>query len=156
MALLCVASLADAAPPASSPDLVITGGQIFTSTGGAMARAVAITGDRIVFVGTDADAKASTGSARRVDLHGAFVMPGIFDAHNNPGLVSILGSGDWQKDQASALPATSKADLLAALRQHAKSNPNERLVACAAGAWCSIFPTGRTRGSWTVFGRRRR
>lgn len=49
------------------------------------AEAVAIRGDRIIAVGTlEAVAHAAGPSARRVDLHGAFLMPGMIDAHAHP------------------------------------------------------------------------
>jgi predicted amidohydrolase YtcJ len=46
------------------------------------AEAVAVKGDRIVFVGSNAEAKKYQGAKTRVvDLHGATVVPGMTDAH---------------------------------------------------------------------------
>jgi predicted amidohydrolase YtcJ len=45
------------------------------------AEAVGIGNDRIVAVGTTADVRAQAGSARVVDLHGQFVVPGFIDSH---------------------------------------------------------------------------
>jgi predicted amidohydrolase YtcJ len=64
-------------------DLVFKNGNIYTANDAqAHAEAVAVKGDRIVFVGSNADAqKYIGGSTRVVDLHGATVLPGMTDAH---------------------------------------------------------------------------
>jgi hypothetical protein len=50
------------------------------------AQAVAIEGERIVRVGSDAEVLALKGpQTRLVDLHGAFVLPGLIDAHTHFG-----------------------------------------------------------------------
>ena len=78
-----------------SPDLILTNGKIYTGESASpLAQAVGVQGDRIVFVGSDAQAKALMGRAKVIDLHGDFVMPGMIDAHTHPGTVSILGSGN--------------------------------------------------------------
>src|SRR5579883_2400447 len=57
------------------------------------AEAVAIRGDRIVAVGSlgEVERRAGTG-ARRIDLQGRFLMPGMIDAHAHPihGGLSLL------------------------------------------------------------------
>src|SRR5438270_6003630 len=46
------------------------------------AEAIAVKGDRIIFVGSNADAKKyQTGAARSVDLGGKTVVPGLTDSH---------------------------------------------------------------------------
>jgi predicted amidohydrolase YtcJ len=69
--------------PAASADLILLNGNIYTvNEKMAHAEAVAIKGDRIVFVGTNAAAKPFQGpNTRVVDLHGATVVPGMTDAH---------------------------------------------------------------------------
>jgi predicted amidohydrolase YtcJ len=59
------------------------------------AQAVAIRGDRIIAVGeTVAVEKAAGPGARRVDLGGKFLMPGMIDAHAHPiGGRDVLGGG---------------------------------------------------------------
>jgi len=59
------------------------------------AEAVAIRGNRIVAVGALASVeKAAGSSARRVDLGGRFLMPGMIDAHAHPiGSRTVLGGG---------------------------------------------------------------
>lgn len=73
-----------AAPAAQQPtELLLTNGRVYTlDAAKPWAEAVAIRGDRIVAVGTAAEARAAVGSgARVVDLNGAFTLPGFNDAH---------------------------------------------------------------------------
>lgn len=64
-------------------DLVFINGNVYTvNDKEPHAQAVAIKGDRIVFVGSDAAAKKYADHHTRViDLHGATVVPGMTDAH---------------------------------------------------------------------------
>ncbi len=59
------------------------------------AEAVAIRGDRIVAVGALESVERAAGQgARRVDLGGRFLMPGMLDAHAHPiGTRKVLGGG---------------------------------------------------------------
>lgn len=77
-------------PSGSSPgsqaepaDLVLRNTRIYTGADRApQAEAVAVRGNRIVFVGNNAGANRLTGPTTRViDLKGAFVYPGFTDAH---------------------------------------------------------------------------
>ncbi len=76
------ASLARAQAPA---DIVITNGKIITvDARDRVAQAVAIRGDKIVAVGTNADvAKLAGPRTQRIDLHGRTMTPGLLDAHNH-------------------------------------------------------------------------
>jgi predicted amidohydrolase YtcJ len=73
-----------AAQPAAPPaDLILTNAVIHTvDTNRPYAEAVAIRGDRIVFVGSDRGALTYKGrSTRVIDLEGRTVLPGFIDAH---------------------------------------------------------------------------
>jgi predicted amidohydrolase YtcJ len=76
-------SLTTSPPKADSADLVFINGNVYTANEKQMhAEAVAVKGDRIVFVGANAAAKKYQGAKTRVvDLHGATVLPGMTDAH---------------------------------------------------------------------------
>jgi hypothetical protein len=76
-------ALTPAAPPAQPADIVFTNGNIYTvNARQPYAAAIAVKGDRIVFVGSNANAKRYQGpNTRVVDLHGATVLPGLADAH---------------------------------------------------------------------------
>ena len=70
-------------PPPPTADLVFINANVYTvDTARSQAQAIAVKGDRIVFVGTTAAAKKYQGNHTRViDLHGATVVPGLTDAH---------------------------------------------------------------------------
>jgi predicted amidohydrolase YtcJ len=71
--------------PQSPADLVFINGNIYTGNEKQpRAEAVAVKGDRIVFVGSNAAAKKLEGATTRVvDLHGATMVPGMADAHQH-------------------------------------------------------------------------
>src|SRR5437016_4943310 len=83
LALLFVFGFVPTNPTAASADLVFINGNIYTvSEKQPRAEAIAIRGDRIVFVGSNAAAKKFQGANTRViDLHGQTVVPGMTDAH---------------------------------------------------------------------------
>src|SRR6266487_4780436 len=69
--------------PAEPADVVFVNGNVYTvNEKQPRAEAIAIKGDRIVFVGSNANAKRFQGGGTRViDLHGETVVPGMTDAH---------------------------------------------------------------------------
>ena len=83
---------------AEAPDATILffNAHVFTAEPNApYAEAVAIRGDRIVAVGAlESVEKAAGATAKRVDLGGRFLMPGMIDAHAHPiGSRNVLGGG---------------------------------------------------------------
>ena len=97
---------ADAAPI----DTILHNGKVWTGdTTMPAATAIAIEGDRIVAVGSDAEIlQRATGSSQRIDLKGRRVVPGINDAHTHVtvGLPSInLGFPPGRGDSARVLAA---------------------------------------------------
>lgn len=70
-------------PTGDGPDRILHSGRIWTGDPtNPEAQAIAITGDRIVAVGTDAEVRALRGRNTRVeDLGGHRVVPGFHDAH---------------------------------------------------------------------------
>ena len=89
-------SLARAAGAAPESTTLFYNAHVFTAEPSApYAEAVAIRGERIVAVGAlDAVARAAGADARRVDLGGKFLMPGMLDAHAHPiGGTQVLGGG---------------------------------------------------------------
>lgn len=71
---------------AGAADLVLTHGRIYTvESRQPWAQAVAIHGDSFTYVGTDRGVRGYIGPKTRVvDLHGAYAMPGLVDAHVHP------------------------------------------------------------------------
>jgi predicted amidohydrolase YtcJ len=68
-----------------SADIIFKNGNIYTANEKTpRAQAIAVKGDRIVFVGSNSDAQKYVGTATRVvDLHGNTVLPGMTDAHHH-------------------------------------------------------------------------
>jgi predicted amidohydrolase YtcJ len=88
---LAVVALAPAVLGAqSSADLVVTNGHIYTvDNARPVVSALAVRAGRIIFVGSDAEARAlATPTTTIIDLHGATVVPGFTDAHAH-----LLGLG---------------------------------------------------------------
>ena len=74
------------APPA---DLVFVNGAVYTvDAARSWASAIAVTGDRIAYVGDDATARTFVGHGSRViDLNHRMLLPGFQDSHVHPGMV---------------------------------------------------------------------
>jgi predicted amidohydrolase YtcJ len=103
---------AHAAEPAATT--LLYHAQVFTADPAhPYAEAVAIRDDRILAVGALAEVERAAGNgARRVDLKGRFLMPGMLDAHAHPiagGLSLILANFPDASDSISALAAFVKA-----------------------------------------------
>ena len=87
--LLLVASLLLLAlipvPQSATADIVFKNGNVYTANDKApRAEAIAVKADRIVFVGSNADAQKLVGQATRVvDLKGSTVLPGFTDSHQH-------------------------------------------------------------------------
>ncbi len=89
---IALAALAPTVLGAQMPaDLVLVNGKIYTvDNARPVASALAVRGGRILFVGSDAEARVlANGSTNVVDLRGATVVPGIIDAHAH-----LLGLGN--------------------------------------------------------------
>ena len=110
-AVWAAAALSGAAPAradeADTPTIFYDA-QVFTAVyDHSYAEAVAIRGDRILAVGTLAAVEQAAGpSARKVDLKGKFLMPGMIDAHAHPidgGLTLIQANFADTSDSIPAL-----------------------------------------------------
>lgn len=86
--LYCLALLLWCTEPALAQteraDLVIRNAHVITmDSTHPSAQAIAIQGERIVWVGSDAEAEKRFTSSQNVNLHGATLLPGIIDAHTH-------------------------------------------------------------------------
>src|SRR5580704_11853649 len=101
---------------AQTADLVVLDGKVFTADPrSSLAEGFAVKDGRFVAVGTSAAMRPLIGVGTKViDLHGAFVTPGLADGHlhNEGGGPGIDLAG-----------ARSLADLLAAVAQAAREAP---------------------------------
>ncbi|HXB51197.1 MAG TPA: hypothetical protein VNU69_00460, partial [Rhizomicrobium sp.] len=77
---LCALVTGSAAGQGEQADVLITGGTVYDgSTAKPFTGDVAITGDKIVYVGP----KAPMSAKRTIDAHGMIVSPGLIDAHTH-------------------------------------------------------------------------
>src|SRR4029078_12936965 len=98
--------------PQSAADIVFKNGNIYTANEKSpKAQAIAVKGDKIVFVGTNDAAQKFVGTNTRVvDLKGNTVLPGFTDSHQHL-------SGVGQREMTLNLEGmTSLRDLLAKLK----------------------------------------
>lgn len=133
---LTVALLGLAACGTNEPaDLVLRNGNVHTLDDQApKAEAIAIRGDRIVFVGSNADASRYQGTSTRVeDLGGATVLPGLADAHYHL-------SGVGEREMTLNLEGTStKEAFLAKVKERIdQARPGEWVV---GRGWIETFWT---------------
>jgi uncharacterized protein (TIGR02145 family) len=115
------------------PELILTNGKIVTVDARfSIAQAVAIADGRIAAVGTDKEIEAlAARSARRIDLQGRTVIPGLIDNH-----MHLLRAGTtWQREvRWDGVPSRRQAlDLL-----------RERVTSSKPGEWIYNL------GGWTL------
>jgi predicted amidohydrolase YtcJ len=77
---------------AQRADLILTNGVIYTlDPAQRVARSIAVSRGKIIYVGDDAGSLALRGrKTRTVDLHGKTLLPGLADAHIHPALGEFL------------------------------------------------------------------
>ncbi len=100
---------------ATHADLILTNGRIYTvDTARPWAQAVAISGGRILAVGSTAEIEAyRTGETEVVDLGGRMAMPGFVDVHNH---IMMGGQADLLKRNCPQAPASMISAPMCAVR----------------------------------------
>jgi predicted amidohydrolase YtcJ len=128
-----------AAAPQPVADLVLTNGRVYTvDAARSWASAVAIRGDRIVYVGDDAGVRRWAGGGTHVvDLHGRMVLPAFHDSHVHPVSAGVeLGQCDLND-------AADVAALQERVRKCAAAHPDGWIV---GGGWpLPLFPEANPR-----------
>lgn len=116
----------------TQPELILTGGRIYTvDPANPWAEAIAVASGRIIAVGSadEVGALARPGTEVR-QLGGAFVMPGLIDAHNHHAI-----AGEEELFQLR-LPIGAHLDgIVAAVREHAAALPEGAWI--VGGPWAS-------------------
>jgi predicted amidohydrolase YtcJ len=112
---------ASAEPPA---DLVLLHGRIHTEDPNrSVAQALAIRGNSIVAVGTDAEVSAYAGpQTHSVDLRGRVVLPGMIDAHIHPA-ESAQNLGKCNLHDRMMSPETLRTEVARCLAQEPRDHP---------------------------------
>jgi predicted amidohydrolase YtcJ len=124
-----------AAPPPA--DLLLVGGRVYTvETERPWAGAVAVRGDRIARVGTEAEVRALQGPATRIlDLEGGLVLPGFIDGHTH------FLDGSLMLEQLDLAGAETLVSMQERLRAYAAARPEEPWI-LGFGWPYSAFPGG--------------
>jgi predicted amidohydrolase YtcJ len=114
-----VPALSGCGPGAAPADLVLRNGRVVTmDPARPEAQAVAMAGDSVVAVGTDAEIQRYVGDATRViDLQGHLAVPGFIESH---GHFTGLGSALTQLDLMHAHTWQEIVDMVAAAAKDAK------------------------------------
>ena len=109
---------------ATTADIIITNGRVLTMDSTApRVEAVALAGNRILAVGSEAEVKAlASAETKVIDAKGATVMPGFNEAHMHifPGSVSLR--------QLNLHGIQGFEPLKAAILDYAEKNPDEPLL----------------------------
>ena len=102
----------------SDPSFIFRNGKVYTlDAAKPWAEAVAVTGDTITALGSDAEVCALAGANTRiVDLHGRMLMPGFVEAHIHPFMGSFLTSG-------VDLQVLTAGDAISAIVAYAEAHP---------------------------------
>ncbi len=131
--LAALAAMAAPRPPSVLADRVFLGGRIWTGDPARpRAQALALAGDVIVAVGTDAEVRPYIGPATTtVSLRGRFVAPGFNDAHLHFLVVETIDLAD----------AASVEEAQSRIRAYATAHP-ERPWVTGRGWVYGAFPGG--------------
>ncbi len=141
VALLGQAQLSTAGP-AGNADLVVLNATLYTADASRhMATAMAVQGERIVYVGDTAGVKAWTGPKTRIiNAAGRLVLPGLIDSHIHPTSIVAwdncdlddkimdLQLSEFARRLHQALPHAARAVGLRAAMELCERQPAERQV----------------------------
>jgi predicted amidohydrolase YtcJ len=109
---------AEGPAPAQPADLVLVGGHVVTvDSARPEAQAVAVRGDRIVAVGSDAEIRRHVGSGTKVvELNGRLLIPGFIEGHghftglgDSKTVLDLTKAGSWDDIVAMVGEAAAKA-----------------------------------------------
>lgn len=134
MTLLCTILLLTLGTPVSGAhpglyaDLVLIHGKVWTvDKAQPTAQAVAIRGDRIVAVGSDAEVQALVGpKTRKLDLRGKLLLPGFIDGHAH------FISGGFQLLGIDLRPARNEQAFIDRIKAHVRRYPGRWIT---GGDW---------------------
>ena len=129
VALVLGAPVREVQASASPADAVFLDGNFYTANPRQpWATAVAIRGDRILYVGDEAGAAELVGpETAQYRLNGKLVLPGLIDAHTHPGYVARSVGNLWIGE------AKTRAELMRAIAEMVEGNPDRPVL--MGGFW---------------------
>jgi len=127
--IILMASLPMSAQSKPAADLIITNAKIWTvDEARPQAQAVAVLGERIIAVGSNADVAILRGpDTKMIDARGRLLLPGFNDAH-----VHFVGGGQ-QLDSVQLNDATSPEEFVRRIAEQAKKTPKGEWI--QGGDW---------------------
>ncbi|EAQ97938.2 amidohydrolase [Congregibacter litoralis] len=140
VSLLFCPGVVSSARSQEAADLVLSGGKVYTLNEAApWAEAVAVKGDTIVYVGSNAGVEAFIDAdTQRHDLEGRLLLPGFIDSHMH------VGSTLPYLFAASLSPAMSRAEALATIAAHAEAYPEQNPLIGTGFLGAAFGPEGPT------------
>ena len=123
-ALLGFIFLASNGAWANSADYVFTGGKIYTMNDEQpTAEALAVDGNKIIYVGDTAGVKKLVGTnTKQVDLKGRVLLPGFVSAHDH------LIASNWTNMGVNLFDARTSDEALQMIKAYAEANPDAKVI----------------------------
>ncbi|UTW67087.1 amidohydrolase [bacterium SCSIO 12643] len=105
-------------------DQIFTNGKIYTvNEAQPWAEAIAIKGNKIIFVGASEDVKSYSGKeTQTTDLNGKMILPGFVSGHDH------LIASNWTKAGVNLFPAKNKEEYLALIKEYAEAHPDDEFI----------------------------
>jgi len=109
---------------AQTADVVFTGGKVYTvNTLQPEAEAVAVKGNKIVYVGDAAGVTRFVGNnTKKVDITGKTVMPGFVSVHDH------LIASAWTNSGVQLFDAKTKDEVLKRIKEWAEKHPKDKVI----------------------------
>lgn len=122
-----------------SASYIFTNAKVYTvNDKQAWAEAIAVKGNKIVYVGDTSGAKKFAGKDTvQYDLDGRMILPGFVDNHNHALAGALIANG-------TRLETDDKAELMAKIKQHLADNSNQSPV-ISYGWRTNVFPDSGPR-----------
>lgn len=140
-----ICGLMAAAPAATMAaqvsDVVFRHGAVYTvENDQPWAEAVAVRGDRIVYVGTEAGVSEYIGKRTRVvDLAGGMLLPGFIDSHAH------ITASETLEDAALTFRGEPPQVVVAALKRYVEGHPNDRIIRGSGWIYEAFATEGPTK-----------
>lgn len=107
-------------------DKILLNGRLITMEDSTLAQAIAIKGNRILYVGSNAEAmNFADGDTQVIDLKGRVAAPGLIECHTHPA-----GSGANMFLVLDMSRVCSLEEMLAKIREKAKDTPKGQWILC--------------------------
>jgi predicted amidohydrolase YtcJ len=143
LAIWIALGIACANHQSSRVDILIRNARVYTVNDlQPWAEAVAIRGDRIVWVGSDAEADQQHGDRTRViDAEGRLLLPGFIDSHNH------IRSGNWP-NSLNLQGAATLEEIQDLIREFARANPELPWIGGGGWAYTALPGDGLPRAEY--------